>query len=267
MGLFGNPLGYAGYPPGATGTPETQNSTVRAATPGEIQEAALDNVYISPKNFSSADWTFDDVTVNGSLVVKGSSTLGLPGQGTTALAGRYIDIGLDNITDIKIGYFQSKIGFLGATPVVPTDLNLPGPSTTRSLYKTLVLYGLWPNGADFFDLTWNTDNTTTVRCSSLVVTSASSVPGASPVTNDDRVGQVAFTDNVTNGAYATLVLNCDKVTTDSIVIASASSTTANSAVSVVEITPSLGSISFRVYNAGSASTATGVKINYVITNT
>ncbi len=48
MGLFANPLSYAGYPPGVTGTPTTQNSTVRAATLQEATDAVLTNTYISP---------------------------------------------------------------------------------------------------------------------------------------------------------------------------------------------------------------------------
>src|SRR5689334_2325560 len=54
MGLFSNPLGYAGYPPGVTGTPTTQNSTVRAATAAEAAAGTLTNVYISPATESSS---------------------------------------------------------------------------------------------------------------------------------------------------------------------------------------------------------------------
>lgn len=43
-----NPLGYAGYPPGVTGTPSTQPSAVRAATAQEATDGLLNDVYISP---------------------------------------------------------------------------------------------------------------------------------------------------------------------------------------------------------------------------
>lgn len=54
MGLFTNPLGYAGYPPGAGGTPTTLNSTVRAATAAEAATGTLTNCYISPATADSA---------------------------------------------------------------------------------------------------------------------------------------------------------------------------------------------------------------------
>ena len=54
MGLFTNPLGHAGYPPGAGGTPTTLNSTVRAATAAEAATGTLTNVYISPATAQSA---------------------------------------------------------------------------------------------------------------------------------------------------------------------------------------------------------------------
>lgn len=53
MGLFTNPLSYAGYPPNVTGTPSTQNSTVRAATTAEAEAGVLNYVYISPATMSS----------------------------------------------------------------------------------------------------------------------------------------------------------------------------------------------------------------------
>lgn len=54
MGLFSNPLGYAGYPAN-TSTAEVVNSTVRAATPAEAAAGQLNNVYISPATESSSE--------------------------------------------------------------------------------------------------------------------------------------------------------------------------------------------------------------------
>lgn len=54
MGLFTNPLGHAGYPPGVTGTPTTQPSAVRAATAAEAAAGVLTDVYISPATAESA---------------------------------------------------------------------------------------------------------------------------------------------------------------------------------------------------------------------
>lgn len=55
MGLFTNPLGHAGYPPGVTGTPSTQPSEVRAATATEVAAGVLNNCYVSPATASSLD--------------------------------------------------------------------------------------------------------------------------------------------------------------------------------------------------------------------
>ena len=52
MGLFTNPLGHAGYPPGVTGKPSTLPSEVRAATSAEAAAATLNDVYISPATAS-----------------------------------------------------------------------------------------------------------------------------------------------------------------------------------------------------------------------
>lgn len=54
MGLFTNPLGHAGYPPGATGTPTTQNTTVRAATLAEANDGTLTDCYLSPATAQAA---------------------------------------------------------------------------------------------------------------------------------------------------------------------------------------------------------------------
>lgn len=55
MGLFTNPLGYAGYPPGVTASAEVVNSTVRAATTAEVQAGTLNDVYVSPATIGSID--------------------------------------------------------------------------------------------------------------------------------------------------------------------------------------------------------------------
>lgn len=48
MGMFTNPISYAGYPPGVTGTPTTQNTTVRAATQAECDTGTATDCYVSP---------------------------------------------------------------------------------------------------------------------------------------------------------------------------------------------------------------------------
>lgn len=245
MGLFANPLAHAGYPPKVTGTPETQNSTVRSATSTEIEQARLDNAYISPKNLSTSKLTFVDLTLGGTLSVTGNTVLG---SGASS--------------EISIGVASSKIGFYGVPPAVKPTVSTGNPST--DLESALVDYGVWPSGGDYFPLT---DNVRTVTCGSVVMEAASSIAGASPITNNGRVGQVRFSDSIASASYGTLVLSCNKATASSIVIASVSCLTANTVLSITEVTPSSGSVSFVVYNSGSVATANNIVISYLITNT
>ena len=96
MGLFTNPLGHAGYPPGVTGKPNTQPTEVRAATSAEASAAVLKDVYISPAtasyigagaNFASpgAIGSVAPNTIVGTTV--GSTGAMTAGTGLTATTG------------------------------------------------------------------------------------------------------------------------------------------------------------------------------------
>lgn len=87
MGLFSNPLGYAGYPPGVTGTPTTQNSTVRAATASEVTAGTLNNAYVSPSTVSSLDaGLFASPPVLGSTTPNQVKATSLSATGNVTLA-------------------------------------------------------------------------------------------------------------------------------------------------------------------------------------
>lgn len=62
MGLFTNPLGHAGYPPGVTGRPQTQPSDVRAATTAEVAAGTIGHAYVSPLTLGSGSGSFASVT-------------------------------------------------------------------------------------------------------------------------------------------------------------------------------------------------------------
>lgn len=98
------------------------------------------------------------------------------------------------------------------------------------------------------------------------VLSTSNTPGASPQVVNARTGQVIFTDVIANGAYGTLTLTNSIISSSSVVIASVSCSTVNSACSIVGITPGSGSVAFRIYNAGSASTAANILVNFWVMN-
>lgn len=88
------------------------------------------------------------------------------------------------------------------------------------------------------------------------------VAGASPVVNNVWMGQGSFTDVINTTAYGTLVLTNSNITASSVILASVSCVTANSACQIVGITPGAGTVSFEVYNAGSANTADNININF-----
>lgn len=100
MGIFSNPLAYVGGGPGITGTPTTQNSTVRAATAAEAATGTLTNVYLSPATADSA--TALDFASPPALGF--GSTIPRPVHGTTIdststiISGTSITATLGNIT-------------------------------------------------------------------------------------------------------------------------------------------------------------------------
>ena len=95
---------------------------------------------------------------------------------------------------------------------------------------------------------------------------APSVAGGTPVVNNVRTGQVSFTDSIANGAFGTLTMTNSIIGSGSIILAVASCATVNSAVSIVGIVPGSGTVAFRLLNAGSASTAVNILINFWVLN-
>jgi hypothetical protein len=100
MGLFSNPLGHAGYPPGVTGTPTTQPASIRAATAAEAAAGVLDNCYISPATAQSAtalDFASPPVLGFGSTTPRPVHGTTIDST-TTITAGTSLTATLGNIT-------------------------------------------------------------------------------------------------------------------------------------------------------------------------
>src|SRR5690606_6120202 len=91
---------------------------------------------------------------------------------------------------------------------------------------------------------------------------SATVAGASPLVNDVWIGQVSFTDVINTGSYETLVNTNSNITANSVILATVSCVTANTACQVVEVTPGAGTVSYRIYNAGAANTADNILINF-----
>lgn len=110
-------------------------------------------------------------------------------------------------------------------------------------------------------------NTLTISYNSTEgILSTTNTPGASPQIVNARTGQVVFTDVIANGAFGTLTLTDSVISSTSIIIATASCSTVNSALQIAATTPGSGSVAFRIFNAGSASTAANILVNFWVIN-
>lgn len=135
MGLFSNPLGYAGYPPNAGPPANVVNSTVRAATVAEAAAGTLNSVYISPATEASSvalDFASPPVGGFGSTTPRPVHATTLSSTGTTSL-------GTNSASAIEVGVGSSTIGFYGATPIVI-------PAATTDLRTALINLGLYTTG-------------------------------------------------------------------------------------------------------------------------
>lgn len=356
MGLFSNPLGYAGYPPGAGAPATVVNSTVRAATAAEAATGTLTDCYISPATADSAtalDFASPPALGFGSTTARPvhATTLGSSGDtnlatgggakigffGATAITqpanttdlrtllinlgllatggasplnlnGGALTVGSQTIVDggnVAVGSTNGsqigtaptqKLGFFGATPIVQgantTDLrtllinmgflatggasplNLNGGTLTAgsaAITTSGATTGVASNTAAGSGVagifTSSAATVDAVQCvTGSIKVPATTISGASPQINNVRTGQVSFSDVIANGAYGTLTITNSFVDASSVIIAAASCTTVNSAVQIVEITPSPGSVAFRLFNAGAAATAANVNINFWVLN-
>lgn len=135
MGLFTNPLGYAGYPPGASAPATVVNSTVRAATAAEAAAGTLTDVYISPATAQSStalDFASPPVLGFGSTTPRPVHATTLDSTGLTSLA-----TGAGAV--INIGTATGTIGFFGITAAAR-------PGATTDIKDGLALMGLITNG-------------------------------------------------------------------------------------------------------------------------
>lgn len=120
MGLFSNPLSYAGYPPSPVSA-TVQNSTVRAATAAEAAAGTLTDVYISPATAQSAtalDFASPPVLGFGSTTPRPVHATTLSTSGAITLADAN-NIAVGTTTGTKIGTATTqKLGFYNSAPVV-----------------------------------------------------------------------------------------------------------------------------------------------------
>lgn len=189
MGLFTNPLGHAGYPPGVTGTPETQPSAVRAATVAEVEAGTIDYAYVSPATFSAgsaADFASPPAIGNTTPNTGAFTTLHATGNLTLSGAGTGI------VT-------VPTVGTTGAGPITATG---------RVFKATFSSVSIASGATQAFVIT-NTDITTSsifhLDWYGATAGSALSIESAVPTTN-------TLTITMTNGTSATMVTSVANIT-------------------------------------------------------
>lgn len=135
MGLFTNPLGYAGYPPGVNAPANVVNSTVRAATSAEAASGTRNDIYISPATEASSvalDFASPPVLGFGSTTARPVHATTLDSTGLTSLA-----TGAGAVANI--GNATGTIGFFGVTAAAR-------PGATTEIKAGLALMGLLTDG-------------------------------------------------------------------------------------------------------------------------
>lgn len=94
---------------------------------------------------------------------------------------------------------------------------------------------------------------------------APSVSGTTPIVNNSRKGQISSSTTLATVTYGDYVMTNSLITASSVIQAVASCAKLNVAVFVAAITPGAGTVTFKLYNAGSATSDT-ILINYEIYN-
>ncbi len=289
MGLFTNPLGYAGYPANTT-TAQVLNSTVRAATAAEAAAGVLNDVYISPATEASSvalDFASPPVLGFGSTTPRPVHATTLESSGNTSL-------GTGASSVVNVGVASSTIGFFGATAVVK-------PTSTTDLRVALINLGLYATGgATPLDLNGGALTAATVSATASVTAgttvtatlgnitatagnfvsslagnglqfNANTATGAAsgPVVLNSRAGQVVFTSvSIAAAADLTLTITNSAVTASSTqVIYSLAGATTGAALSIKSVTNSSGSSAIVVTNGTGATTSTAdIALTFIVVN-
>lgn len=290
MGLFTNPLGHAGYPPGVTGTPTTQPSEVRAATAAEAAAGLLNNVYISPLTAQSAtvlDFASPPVLGFGSTTPRPVHATTLDSTGNTSL-------GTGASSVLNLGVASSTMGFFGATAVAKqgatvdlrtalinlgfyttggaSPLNLNGGTLTAGVVSSAgaVTAGTTMT-ATLGNITATNGNFVSSTAGNGLQFNANTATGAaaSPVVLNSRAGQVIFTSvSIAAAADLTLTITNSAVTASTTqIIYSMSGATTGSALSIKSVTNSSGSSAIVVTNGTGATTTTAnITLNFIVVN-
>jgi hypothetical protein len=149
MGLFTNPLGYAGYPPGASAPANVVNSTVRAATAAEAAAGTLNDVYISPATESSS------VTLDFASPPPIGITAANTGAFTTLTSTSTTTLASGAGAAAKLGNATGTLGFFGAAGATKV--------TQGAITNSVTVGGVTGTIADYTDLTVYANDSNAIR--------------------------------------------------------------------------------------------------------
>lgn len=207
------------------------------------------SVIYSPFTLTTgASFTIEESTFNSGITISGN--------GTGTLDHVYLTTGSSAALTMSSSAAVSLL-----TSIVTSSNN---PAIAGSGAGTLTLGDVTFTSNSVVANTLTTTYATT-RGSYLLATGTNSA-GASPQIVNSRNGQVAFTDTIANGAYGTLTLTNSVISSSSLIQASVSCTTVNSALSIVGIVPGSGSVAFRIFNGGSATTVANILVTFSVLN-
>lgn len=207
MGLFSNPLGYAGYPPDVQADAQVVNSTVRAATAAEAAAGTLTNVYVSPATADSAtalDFASPPVLGFGSTTPRPvhATTLGVGGLTTIADAQNIV---VGSTTGTKIGTATTqKLGFFNATPIVQL------PNTTDLRQGLIDLGFLATGGASPLNLNGGDLTAANVNATGINTNVAAAQLSLSGTTIDATGSDAAVSMNFTTKGTGSIVYSQSK---------------------------------------------------------
>lgn len=223
----------------------------------------------------------------GSVAVAGGQYLGGSGGFSSSLvvstdsfwviSNVYFSNTLIVATNCKDKYINCYF-FTGSSPAITmssaTSVTFAGcvvdssnnPAITGAGAGTLTLGGVDFIGNTTIAGTLTLSGSDVFKAGGLQTIAGTNTAGASPQIVNARQGRVGFTDVIANGAFGTLTLTDSFISSTSVIIGVASCTTVNSGVQVVGIVPGSGSVAFRILNAGSASTATTIFVNFWVLN-
>ncbi len=242
MGLFSNPLGYAGYPPNAGPPANVVNSTVRAATVAEAAAGTLSNVYISPATEASSvalDFASPPVGGFGSTTPRPVHATTLSSLGTTTLntsGAAVTSINTGGTGALNLGNATGNTAVTGSltasTGLVATAGGIAATGTSSINISGAAVTSINTGGTGALNL-GNATGNTAVTGSLTASTTLTATSGAITATNGNIVKHTAGNKDIYGSVASTIVAGANSAGT--VVLVGGTATVATSAITASSI--------------------------------